>query len=141
MSDTAQPQLKPLGAGEGGRLPKGLSLFRFFLFSGLMLGAAYGGAALYFGGPPWPGAKIPGEVPAAEWRPSPIWLPVFAAVHSGAGVKHTDRGYAFEGRGGQAVFGLVAMALGILAGGAAGWGVGEAARRYILSHGWNHDPD
>jgi len=31
-------------AGEGGGLPKGLSLFRFILFSALMLGALYGGA-------------------------------------------------------------------------------------------------
>lgn len=123
---------KPWGAGEGGRLPRGLSLFRFFLFSALMLGAAYGGAALYFGSPPPPGYASAGAPPARAWSPSPIWLPVFVCLHARVGVEETEGGYAFRGPAGRALFGSAAIGFGILCGGAVGWVVGEQVRRQAV---------
>jgi hypothetical protein len=123
---------KRLGAGEGGRLPRGLSLFRFFLFSGLMLGAVYGGASLYFASPPVPG-YIPAEgVSSAQWSPSPLWLPGFLSIHGKLGVAWTPAGYAFRGSLGRALFGMSTIAMGILLGGVVGWIVGERVRRYVL---------
>ncbi len=134
--DNSEPgvpsRLKPLGAGEGGRLPRGLSLFRFFLFSGLMLGALYGGAALYWGAPPIPGYVGPGSTSAASWAPSPWWLPVFLGLHAGIGVEHSAMGFQYRGRAGHACFAAAAMALGVLCGGTLGWISGEQARRMLV---------
>ena len=136
MAKTAESleptRTKPLGAGEGGRLPRGLSLFRFFLFSGLMLGAAYGGLALYKGSPPVPGFHVQGAPHPADWSPAPWWLPVFVGLHARIGVERTAAGFLYRGRAGHACFGAAAVAIGIFCGGVLGWVTGEQARRYVV---------
>ena len=129
MSEQARtgPVERPLGAGEGGRLPRGLSLFRFVLFSSLMLGACYGGASLYFDAPPPAGTPA-----AAAWSPSPLWLPAFLSLHAGLGITKTSAGYAFAGRGGSALFAGTTLVWGLLLGGAAGWWGGERVRQYVV---------
>jgi len=124
--------LRPLGAGEGGRLPRGLSLFRFFLFCGLMLGALYGGASLYFNSAPPPGYTNPQNERAADWQPSPLWLPSWMLFKLQLGVAHTEDGYAFRSPAGHALFGSLGILIGILLGGTLGWTVGEQARRHVL---------
>src|SRR3954463_3313581 len=96
--------LTPLSAraGEGGGLPKGLSLFRFIFFSSLMLGACYGGAAIYFGSPPPPGDVPPHGIPAAQWEPNALWLPSFIPLKLNLGLKPSALGYVYQGRSGQA---------------------------------------
>jgi len=119
-------------AGEGGGLPKGLSLFRFILFSFVMLGGVYGGVSLFFNTPPRPGDKPPGGVPSAEWQPSPLWLPAFITIKSGIGVQATPLGYVFSGRLGRAIGGSATIFWGMLIGGIAGWFIGESVRRYAV---------
>src|ERR1700719_1433858 len=101
MGETPMPRER---AGEGGGLPKGLSLFRFVLFSALMLGGVYGGASLYFNEPPAPGDIPPHGIPAAQWQPNPLWLPSYAAIELGIGVKPSSEGYVFTGRRGHALY-------------------------------------
>lgn len=128
--ESSEPPL--VAAGEGGHLPRGLSLFRFILFSFLMLGAAYGGAALYFDAPPPPGYEAPSGLRAAAWEPSPVWLPTYAALKLGVGVAHGPEGYVFSSRLGHAAHAGCAIALGIALGGLAGWCAGESIRRAYL---------
>lgn len=116
-------------AGEGGGLPKGLSLFRFILFSCLMTGALYGGASLYFNTPPLPGDSPPGEIPAAQWQPSPLWLPSFIAFQLRIGVRPSPIGYVFTGRMGHAAHGSASIFFGILLLGGVGWFAGETIRK------------
>lgn len=127
MSDNAQPKI--VKAGEGGGLPKGLSLFRFILFSSLMLGAIYGGVSLYFNSPPPPGDIPPTGVPSSQWEPSPAWLPSFVALKLNVGTTRTPAGYVFSGRLGYAIFACASIVMGIVILGAAGWIGGEAIRR------------
>ena len=132
MNGAAGPEteIKPLGAGEGGRLPRGLSLFRFVLFSALLLGACYGGASLYFGSPP-----PPGSAGAAAWSPSPLWLPSFLSIHAGLGVARMPEGLVRRGPLGGALFGGATILWGTLLGGAVGWVAGERIRRLTLRRG------
>lgn len=116
-------------AGEGGGLPKGLSLFRFILFSCLMAGAVYGGASLYFNAPPLPGDEPPGGIPSAQWNPSPLWLPSYLAFKCELGVKRSPIGYVFSGRLGRAAYGSTSIIFGIIMLGGVGWFAGEAIRR------------
>ncbi|MBI3830512.1 MAG: hypothetical protein HY291_13410 [Planctomycetes bacterium] len=131
-ADAGHEQDAKAGAGEGSSLPRGLSVFRFVLFSGLLLGAAYAGLALALGSPPPPGYVTVYEAPASEWQPSPIWLPVYLLIKAGVGVRHTPEGYVFTGQLGYALFGGGAMTVGILLGGLAGWFAGERIRQRIL---------
>lgn len=131
-ADAGYDQDSKAGAGEGSSLPRGLSVFRFVLFSCLMLGAAYAGLALAVGSPPPPGYVAAHDVSASEWQPSPLWLPVYLMIKAGVGVRHTPEGYAFTGQLGYALFGGGAMSVGILLGGFAGWLVGERVRQRIL---------
>lgn len=132
QESAAAPAERPFTAGEGGRLPMGLALFRFFLFGFLMLGAVYGGASLYRGGPPPRGLVTPGGVLPATWEPSPVWFPSFLTIKAGMGVTRLSSGYAFRGPLGYAFYGAAAITIGILLGGAVGWLVGEAARRHVI---------
>jgi hypothetical protein len=119
-------------AGEGGGLPKGLSLFRFILFSSLMTGAVYGGASLYYNAPPPPGDRPPGGTPSAEWAPSPLLLPSFITIKFGIGVRHTPTGYVVTGRLGNALYASTSIFIGIIIVGAIGWFAGEAVRRWAV---------
>ncbi|MCZ7646254.1 MAG: hypothetical protein M5U26_13390 [Planctomycetota bacterium] len=123
---------RPQAAGEGGRLPKGLSLFRFILFSCLMLGAAWGGLSLYAGAPPPPGYTPPNGIPAAQWEPSPLWLPNYLVLKTGLGAARTPNGYAFRGRLGYALHAGASIFVGILILGGAGWIAGERVRRWSI---------
>ncbi|MCW8132724.1 MAG: hypothetical protein KIS92_20425 [Planctomycetota bacterium] len=123
---------KPPGAGEGSSLPRGLSVFRFILFSSLMLGAGYAGLSLWAGSPPPPGYIPVGETPASAWEPSPAYLPVYAMLKLRLGARHTPEGYVYNGQLGYALFGAGAMTLGILLGGVLGWIAGERVRQEIL---------
>jgi len=122
---------KPL-AGEGGGLPKGLSLFRFILFSGLMLGAIYGGLSLYLDPVPRAGDIPPTGIPAAQWHPNPLCLPTYLAIALRAGVAPSPQGYVFRGRTGHALFAAATLFLGMLTGALIGWFAGEAIRRYAV---------
>lgn len=119
-------------AGEGGGLPKGLSLFRFILFSFLMLGAVYGGASLWFDAPPPPGDVPPRGVAAAQWQPSPLWLPSYIAIRLRIGVQPSAQGYVFSSRAGRAFFASSTIAIGILLLGTVGWFGGERIRRAAI---------
>lgn len=132
MNAAETGQASPPGAGEGSSLPRGLSVFRFILFTCLMLGAAYAGLGLYLDAVPPPGYVPLGGVPASAWEPSPLWLPGYLMVKLGVGLRHTPEGYVFTGQLGYASFGAGAMALGILLGGCVGWFVGERVRQIIL---------
>ena len=117
-------------AGEGGgALPKGLSLFRFVLFTCVLLGGIYGGAALYFNGLPIPGDVPPGGVPSAQWQPSPLWLPSFAMLKLNVCVQRAPDGYRFTSQLGHAAFASLSIFLGMLMGFALGWVVGEKIRK------------
>lgn len=120
------------GEGGGGGLPKGLSLFRFILFSSLMLGALYGGASLFFNAPPRAGDIPPRGVPAAQWEPSPLWLPSFLALKLGIGSSRTPLGYVFTGASGHALYAMVSVIFGIFIVGGIGWIAGEAIRREVV---------
>lgn len=120
------------GAGEGSKLPKGLSLFRFILFSALMLGAVYGGVSLYFNSPPLPGDIPPNGIPSAQWTPNPIWLPSFLAMKFQLGIHPSEIGYIFTGRLGHAIYGSASILLGIILLGGAGWIAGENIRRRFI---------
>jgi len=119
-------------AGEGGGLPKGLSLFRFIFFSCVMLGSVYGAASLYFNTPPLPGDISPQGVPAAQWSPSPLWLPSYVAYKCQLGVRHINAGYIFVGRLGRATYGSSSIFLGMLILGVTGWISGELIRRAVV---------
>ena len=113
-------------------MPKGLSLFRFVLFSALMLGGVYGGASLYFNEPPAPGDIPPHGVPSAQWQPSPLWLPSYLTIELGIGGIRTvgRRLWCFRGRMGHAsyaVSSLMFIAMVLL--GLMGWFGGEAIRQ------------
>jgi hypothetical protein len=120
------------GEGGGGGLPKGLSLFRFILFSSLMLGAIYGGASLYFDSPPRAGDIPPRGLPSSQWEPSPLWLPAFLALKLGIGAHRTPDGYVFSGAAGYALYGMVSIVFGIFIVGGVGWVAGEAIRREVV---------
>ena len=117
-------------AGEGGGLPKGLSLFRFILFSLLMLGALYGGASLYFNALPKPGDFPPNGIPSAQWEPSPLWAPSWILIKAGVFVQHDADGYRFTSQLGQAGFASASIVLGILIFAGIGWFAGEAMRKW-----------
>jgi hypothetical protein len=120
-------------AGEGGgALPKGLSLFRFILFSFLMSGAVYGGAGLYFNAPPRAGDVPPRGLPAAQWEPNPAWLPNFLALKIGIGVRRETDGYHFSGSAGYALYGSASIVFGILIFGVIGWFLGEFIRKQVV---------
>jgi len=70
------------------------------------LAAFYGGASLYFNEPPAPGDIPPHGVPAAQWRPNPLWLPSYAAIELGIGVRPSADGFIFTGRMGRALYGV-----------------------------------
>jgi hypothetical protein len=120
------------GEGGGGGLPKGLSLFRFILFSSLMLGAIYGAASLYFDSPPRAGDIPPRGLPAALWEPNPLLLPGFLALKLGVGTHRTPDGYVFSGAAGYALYGMVSIVFGIFIVGGIGWVAGEAIRREMV---------
>ncbi len=124
------------GAGEGTHLPKGLSLFRFFLFAGLMLGAVYGGLSLQYATPPPLGyVSSKGAMDAdggAGWRPSWLWVPACLSIKVGIGVERSGTGYAIRNRRDGAFFAMSVMALGILLGGTVGWVLGEWVRKRRL---------
>jgi hypothetical protein len=122
----------PARAGEGGGLPKGLSLFRFILFSMVMAGALYGGVSLSYNAPPPPGDIAPNGASAAEWSPNPAWLPAFAAIKLHIGVAATPRGYVFSSRIGYALHAVTSIVFGMGIGGLAGWFGGEAVRRWAV---------
>jgi hypothetical protein len=119
-------------AGEGGGLPKGLSLFRFILFSALMLGGIYGGVSLYFNEPPPPGDVPPHGVPSAQWQPSPLWLPSYIAIALKIGVSRSADGYVFSGRMGHASYAVSSLFFGMALLGLIGWFGGEAIRKYAV---------
>ena len=119
-------------AGEGGGLPKGLSLFRFVLFSFLMLGAVYACASLYVNSPPRAGDIPPEGVPAASWEPNPLFLPSYLALKLRIGSERTPLGYVFSGRAGLAFYGSASVFFGILIFGGVGWIAGELARKLWL---------
>ena len=124
---------QPARAGEGGGLPKGLSLFRFILFSALLLGALYGGLSLYFNSPPPPGDRPPHGVVAADWEPSAIWFPAFATIKLRVGVAHRIDGYYFATPLGRAVHAGATILLGMALFGLAGWFGGEQIRRNAVA--------
>ena len=136
MSTPSQPATPPYNtparAGEGGGLPKGLSLFRFILFSSLLLGALYGGLSLHFNAPPPEGDTPPNGVPAAQWQPSPLWLPAYAAIKGGIGIVHGPSGYVFSSRLGYALHAVACTVIGILSIGLIGWFGGEAIRKWAV---------
>ncbi len=121
-------------AGEGGGLPKGLSLFRFILFSFVLLGAIYGGASLYFNALPSPGDLPPRGVPSAEWEPSPLWLPTFALIKTHALVRRAPDGYRYSSQLGQAAFASLSIILGMALFAVIGWFAGEAARKWWVKN-------
>ena len=129
MNDKSQA---PARAGEGGGLPKGLSLFRFILFSALMAGALYGGVSLNFNTPPPAGDVPPHGAPAAEWSPNPVWLPAYVAIKLQIGVAPSPLGYVFTGRMGYALFAVASIAFGIVIVGFIGWFGGEAIRKWAV---------
>ena len=123
-------------AGEGGGLPKGLSLFRFILFSFIMLGGVYGGASLYFNALPIPGDVPPpgAGVPSAVWEPSPLWLPSWALIQARVLVRHLPDGYRFSSQLGQAAFASLSIILGMLLFAAIGWSLGESVRKWWVKN-------
>jgi hypothetical protein len=121
-------------AGEGGGLPKGLSLFRFVLFSFLMLGAAYGGTSLHFNALPLPGDVPPNGIPSAQWEPSPLWSPSWLLIKAGVFVRHDADGYRFTSKLGQAAFASLSIVLGIVMFAALGWIAGEVARKWWVQN-------
>lgn len=121
-----------VSAGEGAQLPRGLSLFRFVLFSGLMLGAVYGGLALHYSMPPPVGYQSPQGLQAKAWEPSPGWLPAWIMVKARLGISRTAEGYSFKSQSMHALFGSGTMVLGILMGGVVGWLGGDRARQKYL---------
>ena len=131
-STPTPPAIPRSRAGEGGGLPKGLSLFRFILFSSLMLGALYGGVSLSFNTPPPPGDVPPHGVPSAEWSPSPLWLPAFIALQLRIGAAPTPQGYVFSSRAGYAAFAMASVIFGIVLLGLVGWFAGEAIRKWAV---------
>jgi hypothetical protein len=125
----------PGRAGEGqAALPKGLSLFRFILFSALMLGALYGGCGLYFNQPPPPGDIAPDGSSAAQWQPSVLWLPSWLLLHAGVFAGRGADGYRFSSPLGLAAYSSLNVMLGIVLVGAAGWIVGERTRQWWIRH-------
>lgn len=123
-------------AGEGGGLPKGLSLFRFILFSFIMLGGIYGGASLYFNALPILGDIPPHGmgIPSAFWEPSAVWLPSWMMIHAGLFVRHTKSGYQYESQMSQAAFASLSIFLGMLLFGAIGWIFGEMMRKWWVKN-------
>ncbi|HYG75585.1 MAG TPA: hypothetical protein VEK08_11330 [Planctomycetota bacterium] len=119
-------------AGEGGGLPKGLSLFRFILFSSLMLGGVYGGACIYFDPVPRAGDVPPRGIPAAQWQPSPLFLPSYMAISLRLGIEPSPKGYVFTGRMGPALYATASVFFGMLLGAAIGWVGGEAIRKWAV---------
>jgi len=97
-----------------------------------MLGGCYGGAAIYFNSPPPPGDSPPHGVPSAQWEPTPLWLPSFLAIKLNLGVKPSPLGYVYSSRSGQAVFGSIAILIGMLICGLIGWFGGEQIRRWSV---------
>lgn len=126
------PMPRTQRAGEGGGLPKGLSLFRFILFSALMLGGVYGAASLYFNEPPVPGDIPPHGVPSAQWQPSPLWFPSYLAIELGIGVRRAADGYVFSGRMGHAYYAVSSLFIAMLMLALIGWFGGEAIRKYAV---------
>ena len=131
MPDESAPVARQR-AGEGGGLPKGLSLFRFILFSCVLLGGVYGGASLYFNALPIPGDVPPpgAGIPSADWEPSPLWLPSWVLIRGHVFVRHTLDGYRFSSQLGHAAFGSLSIILGMALFAAIGWIVGEAVRKW-----------
>ena len=123
-------------AGEGGGLPKGLSLFRFILFSFIMLGGIYGGASLYFNALPILGDIPPhgSGIPSALWEPSPLWLPSWFMIRMGLFVQHTKSGYQYSSQMSQAAFASLSIFLGMLLFGAIGWIFGEMVRKWWVKN-------
>ena len=119
-------------AGEGGGLPKGLSLFRFILFSFILLGGVYGGASLYFNALPIPGDFPPAGqgIPSAYWEPNPLWLPSWILIQEQVLVRHAPDGYRYSSQLGHAAFGSLCIILGMLLFAAIGWSVGEWTRKW-----------
>lgn len=135
MNSTPQSQPQPAvraRAGEGGGLPKGLSLFRFILFSSVMLGALYGGLSLHFNTPPAIGDTPPGGLSSVEWQPNPAWLPAFVALKANVGVTHTVAGYLYSSRLGYALHATVSLVIGMALLGSMGWFGGEAIRKWAV---------
>ena len=118
-------------AGEGGGLPKGMSLFRFILFSFVMLGGVYGGASLYFNAlPKYRDIPPPGAgIPSAQWQPSPLWLPSWAMIRGHVFVLHDADGYLYSSKLGQAAFASLNIIAGMALFGALGWTLGEGVRK------------
>lgn len=104
--------------GEGSALPKGLSLFRFILFSCILLGGIYGGAALFFNEPPT----------------SPLWLPTYVLTKFEIFIRLTAYGYHFPSRLNYALFASAAIAIGMAMGFLFGWFAGERARKWWIVH-------
>ena len=122
-------------AGEGGgALPKGLSLFRFVLFSCVMLGGVYGAASLYFNALPFPGDVPPAGVASAQWQPSALWLPSFALIKLNVNVLHTPDGYRFSSQLGHAAFASLSIFIGMAMGFALGWIIGEKIRKHHVAN-------
>ena len=121
-------------AGEGGGLPKGLSLFRFILFSFILLGGVYGGASLYFNALPIPGDFPPAGagIPSAQWEPSPLWLPSFSLIKTHTLVTHAADGYRHSSQFGHAAFASLCVFLGMLLFAAIGWILGESVRKWCV---------
>lgn len=133
MSAAPQPSIPVRArAGEGGGLPKGLSLFRFILFSSVLLGALYGGLSLHFNTPPAIGDTPPGGVASSEWQPNPIWLPSYVALKMNVGVTHTVAGYLYSSRLGYALHATASLIFGMALLGAIGWFGGEAVRKWAV---------
>src|SRR5262245_61843385 len=124
----------PQRAGEGGGLPKGLSLFRFVLFSCIMLGAVYGGASLYFNEPPPPNGSLPDGSQSWNWRPSPLWLPTYLLMKLEWFITLTKSGYVFRTRMAYASFSSFSLVLGMALGFFFGWFAGERARKWWVVH-------
>ena len=123
-------------AGEGGGLPKGLSLFRFILFSCVLLGGVYGGASLYFNALPIPGDIPPpgAGVPSAKWEPSPLWLPSFLLIKMHALVTHSGDGYRYSSQFSHAAFASLCIFLGMILFAAIGWILGESVRKWWVQN-------
>ena len=97
-----------------------------------MLGAIYGGASLWLDAPPMPGDHPPGGIAAAQWQPSPAWLPSFLSIRLGIGIQPTPEGYVFTGRSGHALFGSATIVFGMLLFGILGWFGGEVIRKVVV---------
>jgi hypothetical protein len=121
-------------AGEGGGLPKGLSLFRFILFSFMMLGAIYGGASLYFNALPLPGDIPPNGIPAAQWEPSPLWLPSWMLLKAQIFTRREPDGYRYTSQLGYAAFASFSVIAGLLIFAAMGWLFGESMRKWWVAN-------